>query len=183
MLPVTLGNVNGPFIVCGQHCISEPHLQSTCPNTLQACFILYLHTEGECFPHRAYVMSRRRLVPSVKSWKISLVVFPWNSVLKTLTWTQAPYKWSLWASPLPAAGLGFRTQALGWCLGVHSPGPVCVLEMSYSCMFWELPQMPGDSALKKTHERRAVTSPTERCKVCILFGNITFLCSTSHLFI
>lgn len=150
---------------------------------LQACFILYLHTEDECLPHRVYVVSRRRLVPSVKSWKISLVDLLWNSALKTGTWTQAPYKWSLRASPLPAAGLGFRAQALGWRLGVHSQfGPVCVLEMSYSRMFWELPQMPGDSASKKTHERTAVTSSTARCKVCVLFGNVTFWCSERNYF-
>lgn len=42
--------------------------------------------------------------------------------------------------------------------------------------------MPGDSASKKTHERTAVTSSTARCKVCVLFGNVTFWCSERNYF-
>lgn len=94
---------------------------------------------------------------------------------------QAPYKCYLQASSLPAAGMGFRAQDLGWCFGVHSPGPVWVLEMPYSHMSWELPQVHGDSVLKKTHEKTAVTSSSVRCEIQILFGNTTFLCSKRNL--
>lgn len=33
------------------HCTSEPHFWCTCPNTIQACFKLYLHTKDERLSH------------------------------------------------------------------------------------------------------------------------------------
>lgn len=53
-----------------------------CTNLLQACFVLYFCREDEYLPHRACVVFWKRPVPSVKSWKISLVDLPWNTVLK-----------------------------------------------------------------------------------------------------
>lgn len=90
-------------------------------------------------PHKSYVVSWRRLFPTVKPQEIpSLAFSPENIDLN-------PVSLSLWSSPLSVAGLGLRVQALG---SFH--GPVWVEEMSCSHLFWELPQMPGDSALRKS---------------------------------
>lgn len=84
-----------------------------------------------------------RHFPTVKFWKTTSLAFsPENIDLN-------PGSLSSLSSPLSVSGLGFGAQALGSCLGVHSPGIVWALEMSHSHKFWELLQMPGDNALKK----------------------------------